>query len=268
MMQVKDRAVVVTGAGGFGSGRAIALRFASEGARVVVSDFQDEGGRETVRLTERNGGQGVFRHADVRIEEEVRSLIRFAEESFGPVAVVVNNASGPEFVPYDLDRWPETIQTDLLGAMYATRFAIDSMRRGGGGAVVNISSTSALGHGQRRAGGMPAYDAAKAGILRLTTSLAWLAEKERIRINCLVPDWIARPDLQAYVDSLSPEQKSQQGVPTRLTPPAEIANAVLRLASDESLAGRVLVWQSDDEPRLIPWADPGYAVLGAPLALM
>lgn len=199
--------------------------------------------------------------------EEVRSLIRFAEETFGPIAVLVNNASGPEFVPYDLDRWSDTIQTDLLGAMLATRFAIDSMRRGGGGAVVNISSTSALGHGRKRAGGMPAYDAAKAGILRLTTSLAWLAEKERIRINCLVPDWIARPDLQAYVDSLSPEQKLNQAVPKRLTTPAEIANAVLRLARDESLAGRVLVWQSDDEPRLIPWADCGYAALDEPFQL-
>lgn len=99
----------------------------------------------------------------------------------------MNNASGPEFVPYDLDRWSDTIQTDLLGAMFAPRFAIDSMRRVGGGAVVNISSTSALGHGRKRAGGMPAYDAAKAGILRLTTSLAWLAEKERIRIKLPCP---------------------------------------------------------------------------------
>jgi NAD(P)-dependent dehydrogenase (short-subunit alcohol dehydrogenase family) len=267
MMQVKDRAVVVTGAGGTGSGRAIALRFAHAGARVVASDVQDDGGRETVRLIEQNGGQGVFHHADVRVEEEVRSLIGFAEETFGPIAVLVNNASGPEFVPYDLDRWSDTIQTDLLGAMYATRFAIDSMRRGGGGAVINISSTSALGHGRKRAGGMPAYDAAKAGILRLTTSLAWLADKERIRINCLVPDWIARPDLKAYVDSLSPEQKLKQGVPKKLTTPAEIANAVLRLATDEALAGRVLVWQSDDEPRLIPWADAGYAALDGPFAL-
>lgn len=67
-MRVKDRAVVITGAGGLGSGRAIAIGFASEGARVVVSDVQDEGGRETIRLIERNGGQGVFRHTDVRID--------------------------------------------------------------------------------------------------------------------------------------------------------------------------------------------------------
>jgi NAD(P)-dependent dehydrogenase (short-subunit alcohol dehydrogenase family) len=265
-MQIKERTVIVTGAGGSGSGRAIARRFAREGARVVVSDFQDEGGRETVRLIEQSGGSGIFHHADVRVEDEVRRLFHSAEEMLGPVAVLVNNASGPEFLPFDLDHWPDTIQTDLLGAMYAMRFAIDSMRRGDGGAIVNISSTSALGHGLKQPGGMPAYDAAKAGILRLTTSLAWLATKEKIRVNCLVPDWIARPDLLAYVESLSPEQKREGGVPSKLTTPDEIAGAVLRLATDESLAGRVLVWRCDDEPRLIPWADPGYAALEAPPA--
>jgi len=265
-MQVKDRTVIVTGAGGTGSGRTIALRFAREGARVVVSDFQDEGGRETVRLIEQSGGSGVFRHADVRVEDEVRSLIHFAEETLGPVAVLVNNASGPEFLPFDLDHWSNTIQTDLLGAMYAMRFAFDSMRRGGGGAIVNMSSTSALGHG-RKPGGMPAYDAAKAGILRLTTSLAWLATKEKIRVNCLVPDWIATPGLLAYVESLSPEQRREGGVPSRLTTPDEIAGAALCLATDESLAGRVLVWRCDDEPRLIPWADAGYSGLDGPFTL-
>lgn len=97
-------------------------------------------------------------------------------------------------------------------------------------------------------------------------SPGWL-RKSGSESNCLVPDWIARPDLQAYVDSLSPEQKLNQAVPKRLTTPAEIANAVLRLARDESLAGRVLVWQSDDEPRLIPWADCGYAALDEPFQL-
>jgi NAD(P)-dependent dehydrogenase (short-subunit alcohol dehydrogenase family) len=266
-MQVKDRTVIVTGAGGSGSGRAIALRLAREGALVVASDFQDEGGRETARLIEQSGGRGIFRHADVRVEEEVRGLIHLAEQTFGPIAVLVNNASGPEFLPFDLDHWPNTIQTDLLGAMYATRFAIDSMRRGGGGAIVNISSTSALGHGRKQPGGMPAYDAAKAGILRLTTSLAWLAAKEKIRVNCLVPDWIATPGLLAYVESLSAEQRRAGGVPNKLTTPDEIAGAVLRLAMDESLAGRVLVWRCEDEPRLIPWADQGYAELDATFAL-
>ncbi len=145
--------------------------------------------------------------------------------------------------------------------MYGARFAIDSMRRGGGGAIVNVSSTSALGHGRATSGGSPAYDVAKAGVLRLTTTLAGLAS-EGIRVNCIAPDWIDTPELRAYVDSLSPEQRFRSGVPSRLTTLDEISSAVLQLATDESLAGRVLVWWSDDAPRLIPCGDPGYASLG------
>jgi NAD(P)-dependent dehydrogenase (short-subunit alcohol dehydrogenase family) len=145
--------------------------------------------------------------------------------------------------------------------MYGTRFAIDALRRRGGGAIINISSTSALGHGRRTPGGSPSYDVAKAGVLRLTTGLGWLQGSDRIRVNCLVPDWIATDALRAYVDALTPERRKQQGVPNTLTTLAEIANAVTRLVCDESLAGRVLVWWSDERPRLIEWADPGYAVL-------
>jgi NAD(P)-dependent dehydrogenase (short-subunit alcohol dehydrogenase family) len=145
--------------------------------------------------------------------------------------------------------------------VYGTRLAIDAMRRRGGGAIINISSTSALGHGRQTPGGSPAYDVAKAGVLRLTTMLSWLKGQNGIRVNCLAPDWVATDELRAYVDSLTLEQRHQQGVPNTLTTVAEIADAVTRLATDESLAGRVLVYWSDDRPRFIRWGDPGYAVL-------
>lgn len=83
--------------------------------------------------------------------------------------------------------------------MHATRFAIDAMRRRGGGAVVNISSISALWHGRRNpAPAVPAYDAAKAGVLRFTTMLGWLGSQENIRVNCLAPGWIASPPVRAF----------------------------------------------------------------------
>ena len=91
--------------------------------------------------------------------------------------------------------------------------------------------------------------------------LGWLYEREHIRVNCLAPDWIATEELRAYVDSLTPEQREQEGVPTTLTTLGEIADAVTRLATDESLTGRVLVWWSDDRPRFLPWGDPGYTAL-------
>jgi NAD(P)-dependent dehydrogenase (short-subunit alcohol dehydrogenase family) len=258
-MNVRDRGVIVTGSGGPGCGRAIALRFARAGARVVVTDIDDAAGRETCKRIEQAGARCAYCHADVRREDDVRGLVEFAERTFGGLAVLVNNASGPDFGAIGiLEHWPDMVATDLLGTMFATRHAIDAMRRDGGGAIVNISSTSALGG---RNSPWPAYDAAKAGLLRLTTGLAALGETDRIRVNCLVPDWVASPQVVAYVDSLPPEQRGPRGVPERLITPDEIGDAVLRLAIDDSLAGRVMVWWCGQPPRLIPWKDPGYEKL-------
>ena len=260
-MELRDKVCVVTGAGGGGSGRAIAQRFARDGALVVVSDIHEAGGRETVRRIEASGERALFFRADVRIEAEVRALIACAETSYGKLDVLVNNASAPYRPGEPLEHWFDAVETDLLGAMYGTRCAIEVMRRSGGGSIVNVSSTSALGHGRRQPGGSPAYDVAKAGVIRLTTALGWLQGAHGIRVNCLAPDWVATDEVRAYFDSLTPEQRKQQGVPSQLTPVAEVAGAAVSLATDESLAGRVLVYWSDDRPRFIPWGDPGYESL-------
>jgi NAD(P)-dependent dehydrogenase (short-subunit alcohol dehydrogenase family) len=257
-MNIKGKTAIITGSGGPGCGRATALRFAREGAHVVVSDFNDDAGRETRLEIERDGGRCAYFHADVRREDDVRRLIEFAERTFGSVSVLVNNASGPDFGPIGpLEHWTDMVATDLLGATYATRYAIDAMRRSrDGGAIVNISSTSALGYGPGSP--WPAYDAAKSGILHLTTGLGRLAETDRVRVNCLVPDWVASPQVVAYVNSLKPEERGPRGVPERLITPDEIAAEVLHLATDDSLAGRVMVWWCGQPPRLIPWRDRGY----------
>jgi NAD(P)-dependent dehydrogenase (short-subunit alcohol dehydrogenase family) len=151
-MEVKDKVAIVTGAGGGGCGRAISRRFAREGAVVVVSDIDDEGGRETVARIESEGGHAAFFHADVGVERQVRDLIEFTEKTFGGLGVLVNNASGPFRPDEPLEHWVETVRTELFGTMYGTRFAIDAMRRTGGGAIVNIGSISALWHGRRPSG--------------------------------------------------------------------------------------------------------------------
>jgi NAD(P)-dependent dehydrogenase (short-subunit alcohol dehydrogenase family) len=93
--------------------------------------------------------------------------------------------------------------------------------------------------------------------------LGFLGQKENIRVNCIAPDWIAVPQVQKYFDSLTPEQRKADGVPSRLTSLDEIAGAVLELATDVRLYGRVLVWRSDDAPKLIAWGDPGHTSLTA-----
>jgi NAD(P)-dependent dehydrogenase (short-subunit alcohol dehydrogenase family) len=254
---LQDGAVIVTGAGGTGCGRAIARRFAKDGGAVVVSDINEAGGHETVHLIEQAGGRVVFFRCDVRDEQQVRALTAFAERAFGRLTVLVNNASAP-FRPDGMEHWAETVQTDFLGALYATRYAIEAMQRSGGGAIVNIASISALWHGRRFPGAAPAYDAAKAGLLRLTTGLASLAATAGIRVNCLAPGWIATDGPRQYWESLTPAERVARGVPSRLLDVEEVAGAVIRLATDPALAGRVLLWWSDDQPRLIRWGDRGY----------
>jgi NAD(P)-dependent dehydrogenase (short-subunit alcohol dehydrogenase family) len=253
------RVAVVTGAGGTGCGRAIARRLAADGAAIVVSDINESGGRETVALIEQAGGRAVFCRADVGDERQAYELMAFGERTFGAVTILVNNASALIHPGDPLDNWSDTIRVDLLGAMFCTRAAIDAMKRAGGGVIVNIASISGLWHGRKTPGGAPAYDVAKAGLIHLTTRLAGLAESDGIRVNCLAPGWIATDGPRQYWESLTPDQRRERGVPSRLLTTDEIADAVVRLATDETLAGRVMLWWSDEAPRMIRWGDRGYA---------
>jgi NAD(P)-dependent dehydrogenase (short-subunit alcohol dehydrogenase family) len=259
-MTNENGVVIVTGAGGGGCGRSISERFAMSGAAVVVSDINEPGGHATVRLIERSGGRAAFFRADMRDESQVRDLMSFAEATFGGVTVLVNNASAQG--GDGIDSWTDPLETDLFGAIYATRWAIEAMRRHHhGGAVVNIASISALSHGRKTPGGFSGYDVAKAGMIRMTTRLASLAETDDIRVNCLAPGWIATEGVRQYWESLTAAQRGERGVPSRLLTPDQVAEVVVRLAEDRSLAGRVLVWWSEDAPGLIEWGDRGYGEL-------
>jgi NAD(P)-dependent dehydrogenase (short-subunit alcohol dehydrogenase family) len=258
-LNVSQKVVIVTGGGGAGCGRAIAVAFAERGAAVAVSDINETGGQETVRLIEQRGGRAAFFRADVGNELQARSLIEFAESQFGSLSVLVNNASSPHPSSEGLAGWTASLQTDLVGTICASRWAIEAMRRGPGrGSIVNISSISALWHGRKTPGGFPGYDIAKLGVIRLTTGLAKEVAKDGIRVNCLAPGWIASDGPRQYWESLTPCERQQRGVPSKLLATAEIAEMVVRLASDESLNGRVVLWWSEDTPRLIQWGDRGY----------
>jgi NAD(P)-dependent dehydrogenase (short-subunit alcohol dehydrogenase family) len=261
-VDLTDSVVVVTGAGGGGCGRAISQRFAREGAIVVVSDIDAAGGRETVRLIEVGGGRAVCCAADVRVKDQVANLIDTAMR-VGDFRVLINNASGVFDLDDPLEMWQELVEIDLLGTMYGTRLAIDAFRKRGmpgekrdGCSIVNMSSITGLWHGREHAS--PGYDAVKAGVIRLTTMLASLNESDGIRVNCLAPGWIAAPQVREYWEPLTAEERKARHAPSRLLALDEVADAVFRLATDESLYGRVMLWWSEDEPRLIPWGDRGY----------
>ena len=214
-----------------------------------------------MRCIEAAGGKGAFSRADAGNENDLRALVGFAESAFGGLDILVNNA-GPYFPGAPLEKWDETLRANLAGAMNGTLFAVEAMRRRGGGAIVYYGSTSAVGHGKKHSSS-PAYDVAKAGVARLATTLGWMRDSYGIRVNCIVPDWVATDEIRAYVDPLTPEQRREGRVPETLTTLDEIANAVVRLITDESLFGRVLVWWSGQPPGLIPEDDPGYIALQA-----
>src|SRR5947208_4585732 len=174
---------LVTGAGAGGTGRAIARLFAAEAAAVIVNDIEEEGGEATVRLIEDAGGRAAFKRADVTSEEEVLELVRFAETTFGGLDILVNNAGGtprPHFPDAPTEHWSRTLDLNLRGPMLAIQHALPELRARGGGAVVNISSVAGLGW---RPHSSPEYSAAKAGLARLTATLAPLAEREAVRVS-------------------------------------------------------------------------------------
>ncbi len=251
-MDLRGKVALVTGAGS-GIGRATALRVAAEGAAVVVDDIDDAGGRETVQLIEAARGRAAFVHADVSSESDVWRMVSFAQETFGGLDALVNNAgvyiSAPFFPDADVTRWSRVLDVYLRGVMLCTHYAIEAMRQRGGGAIVNISSGAGIGF---RSHDAPEYAAAKAAVARLTAALAPLAEQEGVRVNCVCPGWVDTPASRRTLASMTRDEWPASEAPATMRTAEEIADAVVELVRDDSLAGRVMLYYEGEERRLLP----------------
>jgi NAD(P)-dependent dehydrogenase (short-subunit alcohol dehydrogenase family) len=230
-MEIAGRVAVVTGAA-VGTGRAIALALAAAGADVVAADIDEERGRATVSQA---GGRARFVRADMTVADDVRALIRSSEP-----AILVNNAGGgghipPHFPDATPEQWGATLDLNLRGPMLATQLALAPMRAAGGGAVVNVASTAGLGDEPYAS---PEYGAAKAGLIRFTSALGAL---ELVRVNCIVPDWVA-------TERVTPAERATTPPPIPL---AAVADGVLRLVRDDGLSGRSLLLLRGRPPRLL-----------------
>jgi NAD(P)-dependent dehydrogenase (short-subunit alcohol dehydrogenase family) len=248
---------LVTGAGA-GIGRAIALRLAREGAAVVVADVDEAGAAETVRRIEADAGRGAFVLADVAAEDGAREMVGFAVRTFGGLDVLVNNAGGapePHFPEAAPVHWLRTLDLNLRGVMLCTHFGIGAMRHRGGGVIVNISSMAGIGYETHDA---PEYAAAKAGVVRLTATLAPLQEKLGVRVNCICPGWVETPAVRRALLEMTEEEKYAQTMPPPavLIQPEEISDAVMMFVRDDTLAGRVMVWPDGEARRIVPLDAP------------
>ena len=249
-MDLQDRVAIVTGGGGAGMGRTISVRLARAGASVVAADIDEEAARETVRQIEREGRRALAVLTDVTVEADVRELVAVAESTLGGVDVLVNNAGAtpePHFPEAPVEHWSRYLDLNLRAPMLAIQAVLEPMNRRGGGAIVNISSAAGVGY---RPHSSPEYAAAKAGLMRLTATLAPLAERANVRVNCVVPNWIGTDEVLEEIAKMTPEERAE--VPDALTAPEEIAEAVARFIEEDTHAGRVLVVWNDGPPWLVP----------------
>ncbi|HTR62702.1 MAG TPA: glucose 1-dehydrogenase [Candidatus Binataceae bacterium] len=233
-MRLKDKVALITGAGS-GIGEATAKTFAREGARVVIADLNDDGGRRVANDIRKAGGNAEFHHADVGARDDIEKMIKFAVDHFGQLDILHNNAiftTVGRVGELTLDGWQKTMDVGLTAYWYATKCAIDVMLPRRRGAIVNTASVSGLA-GDYTLG---AYNAVKHGVVGLTKSTAIEYARKGIRCNAVCPGPIGTPPLLRLEDS-RPDvvARIREAIPMgRLGEPQEIANVVLFLASDEA----------------------------------
>ena len=237
-MRLQNKNAIVTG-GGNGIGRAIARRFASEGARVTVAELEEDSGRETVGMIEQAGGTAFFVETDTSDPAAVKRAVGAAVAAHGDVDLLVNNAAAFVFGSIEdvtQDDWMKVFGVNVIGYANCVREVLPSMRRSNGGAIVNIASVSSF---IAQPDFIP-YNASKGAVAQLTRCLAMDLAKDNIRVNAVCPGAIKTRATDRHIASLGLEPEEayrefgQGAVLKRMGTPDEIASGVLFLASDEA----------------------------------
>lgn len=233
-----DKNAFITGAGS-GIGRETALRLASEGARVLVTDVNLEAAEATVALIEAAGGVALAAQVDVRNRAQIAAAVNVATDAWGGLHLLVNNAgvvTNHSFADLTEDAWDFVLDINLKGQWLVAQEVAPAIAESGGGAIVNLSTIEALVVVTSGATAQPHYNASKGGVPMLTKALAVELAEKNIRVNCVAPGPIAT-DFFDYEGVTSPEafefMKTRLLVP-RIGLPSDIASAVSWLLSDEA----------------------------------
>jgi NAD(P)-dependent dehydrogenase (short-subunit alcohol dehydrogenase family) len=253
-MDPSGKVALVTGAGS-GIGRATAIALAGAGAAVAVADVDEEGGRETVRMIEETGGRAAFVRVDVTRREDIEKMVSFAEDTFGGLDILHNNAGvstpPPRYPEAPIDLWERTLAIDLWAVIAGTQAAVPAMKRRGGGVIVNTASVAGLIAYIPD----PIYAAVKHGVVGFSRSLTYLKPEANIRVNCVCPGVVNTPMIRKGMDTLSAEERAQREAMMSqmpLIPPEEIADAVLEFVRDESLNGEAMGVTYGRPRKLVP----------------
>jgi NAD(P)-dependent dehydrogenase (short-subunit alcohol dehydrogenase family) len=239
MSKLDGRVAIITGAGS-GIGRATAILFAREGAKVVVADNVVDNGEKTVSMIKEAGGEACFVETDVSVDSDIKKMIASTLENYGKLDILFNNAGIAEnpTAPTNetqVDDWDRIISVNLRGVFLGMKYAIPEMLKVGKGAIINASSLAGL-VGTK---GRPAYCASKGGVLLLTRAAALDHAAENIRVNCVCPGFIWTPMMETAMESADDIEEAKRQIAKmqpagRMGTPEEVALAALFLASDDS----------------------------------
>lgn len=237
LMRLSGKVAVVTGAA-VGLGRAVAGRYAREGAAVVVVDTNDSAGAAAAEQIRQEGGRGIFVRADVGEELDVTAVFQSAGAEFGRIDVLYNNAAvllhGRDVRAHELslETWEHVMRVNLGGAFLCSKHAIPFMLKQGGGSIINVGSPTGL---TGCAPDLTAYSTSKAGIFGLTRVMAAAYAKDGIRVNSLIPGTMDTPMNEYLLNDEATREEYRKAVPMgRLGRPCDVEGLALFLASDDA----------------------------------
>lgn len=234
MKSLENKVAIITGAAS-GIGKETALLFAKEGAKVVVSDINEEAGNKAVDEIKNAGGEAIFVKANTASPEDNKNLVDKTIEAYGALHISVNNAGvGSDFSKVsevEIEDWKRVIDINLNGVFYGMKYQIPEMIKAEGGSVINVASIL----GQAGFQGSSAYVASKHGVVGLTKTGAWDHALDNVRVNAIGPGFV-------YSGLVNEETMGKEGIQAleqkhamhRLGNPVEIAELILWLASDKS----------------------------------
>jgi 3-oxoacyl-[acyl-carrier protein] reductase len=241
-MRLTNKVALITGAGS-GMGRASAILFAQEGAKVCVVDIDGRTGQETVDLVKGEGGEAIFIRADVSKASDVENMIKKTVDTYGKLDILFNNAGIPmAFTPIEEvkeDLWDRIFAVNVKSIFLACKYAVPIMKQQGGGIIINTASII----GVRSRPGLHPYLATKGAAIQLTKGLAIELAPHKIRVNCINPVATDTPMFPYFIDDSGARDAKYEearerfiaGIPLgRLANAEDIASAALFLASDES----------------------------------
>ena len=232
---MKNKVALVMG-GGAGTGRATALAFGAEGAKVVVADINEKGGRETVAQLESRGGEGMFVPADMASALDIQRTLACIREHYGALHMVSNNAAlgVPSKPVTDIseEEWDRCMAVTLRGVWLCMKHQLPLIEASGGGAIVNVASVSGI----RGEAFQSAYAAAKGGVINLGKSVAAEYAKRGVRVNTVCPGGIDSGGMAFYLKKMPGmrEKVASAHAMGRIAEPSEIADAVVYLCSERA----------------------------------